>query len=722
MAQSSSSSTGFALDPRDLLNAVRRRKWWLVGSTLLVGAAVALGTMRQPKIYQAKAQILIEPQVPKVLGNDVAVDEPGEAVHQHRVFLNTQYTTITSRVVLRDVIARLDLANDPQFRAIHKVEGLTGDALERALEEGLAATVRVVPEPSSRVVGLVVEDQDAKRAAKIANTLGQAYIDYSLERRLENTRGASKWLDERVTEFGRLIEAREKELYEFKNQNKLISVSLEDRLNMTAASIGILNSKMIENRTKLIELEARQAILRSQLTGTEDDLPPLQDSQVLIELRSALVRLTKQQAELTSRYGEKHPSMIALDKQIEELRGQVRREVSRMITSTENEIAALRSAERGLTLEMTRAKDDAMALSSLFLDYSKLNRDLGTTQTMYQSLLKRQTEADLSGLLKSNFVRWFQEAEPVYTPVRPSVPKNAMLGLLVGLLLGTLVVVGEVLLDNTVHSQADIEHVLGLPFLGVLPKILEEPGMPRVEDRRLPNERDLYILRNPKSAIAECARSIRTNLLFMGADKRLKRILFTSARLGEGKSTTTVQVGVTMAQAGNRVLVIDTDLRKPRLHRAFRVSGEVGLTSLLVDAATPEQAIKSTEVVGLDILPCGPIPPNPSELLHSEKFLQVLNALSDRYDRVLLDSPPIGVVTDAAILSKQVDGTLLVVHASGTPKELVRRAARLLQDVDANILGVVLNNLDVTSGSYGYSHYSYERYGYTSEAEEQANA
>jgi capsular exopolysaccharide synthesis family protein len=288
--------------------------------------------------------------------------------------------------------------------------------------------------------------------------------------------------------------------------------------------------------------------------------------------------------------------------------------------------------------------------------------------------------------------------------------------------LGVLVAVAEVLLDNTVHSQADIEQGMGLPFLGVVPKILEEAGKVKVEDRRLPNERDLYIIRNPKSAVAECARSIRTNLLFMGADRSLKRLLFTSARLGEGKTTTTVQVGVTMAQAGARVLIIDTDLRKPRLHRAFRISGEVGLTSLLVDAVKPEGAIKSTEVVGLDILPCGPIPPNPSELLHSDKFEQVLAALCDRYDRVLLDSPPIGAVTDAAILSKIVDGTLLVVQANGSPKEAVRRAARLLRDVDANIVGVVLNNVDVNAGTYGYQHYYYERYGYGSEAEEQANA
>jgi capsular exopolysaccharide synthesis family protein len=285
--------------------------------------------------------------------------------------------------------------------------------------------------------------------------------------------------------------------------------------------------------------------------------------------------------------------------------------------------------------------------------------------------------------------------------------KNTGLGLLVGLLLGLVIAFGGVLLDNTVHNQEDIEQNLQLAFLGVLPKIRQS-----TEGDGDSVDRDRYILENPKSAVAECARSIRTNLIFMGTERPLRRLLFTSARPAEGKTTSAIAMGITMAQAGSRVLLIDTDLRKPRLHKTFGVSAEVGLTSTLVEIEKLDEAIKSTQVVGLDVLPCGPLPPNPAELLHSERFVALLDTLSKRYDRLLLDSPPVGAVTDAAILSQTCDGTLLVVQSSKSPKETVRRAARQIQGVGANLVGVILNDFDIEAGSYGYHHYHYYRYSY----------
>lgn len=209
----------------------------------------------------------------------------------------------------------------------------------------------------------------------------------------------------------------------------------------------------------------------------------------------------------------------------------------------------------------------------------------------------------------------------------------------------------------------------------------------------------------------------------MATDRPLRRLLLTSARPGEGKTTTITALGIAMAQAGNRVLIVDTDLRKPRLHRAFGVSGEKGLTSALVGEPI-DSCIKNTELVNLQLLPCGPLAPNPAELLHSEKFLGLLDELSEKYDRVLLDSPPIGVVTDAAILSKVSDGTVFVVQANSTPKEAIRRSARQLFDVDATMLGVILNDFEIGSKAGGYSDYYYYQYyrGYGDDEEAKAKA
>ena len=726
-SETTSAVRSFAVDPAEFINALWRRKWLILLGTLGVGAAVAAGTVRQAKIYQAKAQILIEPVVQKVLGDGMAMDDIGDQARQERAFNNTQYKTITSRKVLEDVVRRLKLHEDPSFK---QTAGISTDDPQAAIVAAVGVLSRVIsvePEGRSRVVSLLVEDADPARAARIGNALGNAYIDYTLESRLENTRRASRWLDKQVADFATRIEKQEAALAKYRKTNLLVSVSLEDRQNMISASLSMLNERLLQNRAMLIEKRAQRQVIDEVLASDRpnpDAVALIQDNPVIQELKSSLVTLDKQRAELSTRYGDKHPDMVAVVKQLEETRIALLTEIENVLRALDSEIRALETARNGLEQAVGEEKQKALDLNTMGLEYSKLTRDLGTMKATYEALLKRQTEADLSTLLEANFVRWFEQARVPKLAVRPSVPKNAALGLLAGLLLGVLIVAGGVLLDNTVHGQADVETILRMPFLGIFPRVADNlPRRGRKKKERLfSRERDLFVLKNPKSAAAECARSVRTNLMFMATTRPLRRLLLTSARPAEGKTTTAVALSVAMAQAGNRVLLLDSDLRKPRLHRAFGVSGEEGLTSVFVGRDIDE-VIKRTEMPGLDILPCGPLPPNPAELLHSEKFIAVLDMLSERYDRVLLDSPPVGAVTDASILSQLVDGTVLVVQAHETPKEAARRAGQQLRDVGAHIAGVILNDYDVQVGDYGYQHYYYYRgYGYGSDADEEAKA
>lgn len=721
----SNDGTGPAVDPKEVLHALKRRKWIIVLSTVVVAAAIVVGTMRQPKIYAASAQIMIEPNLPRVLGNDVSVDNMAEQTRAERVFTNTQFKTMTSRSIIRDVIDRLQLDRDKEFLSTYGLGGVSDpEEQAKAIEGLLLQNITVEPEAGTRIVTIRVEDQDPMRAVKIANTMGDAYIDYTLRKRLDKTHEASKWLDLRVDEFGKRLEDAEKRLYEFKRDNSVFSVSIEDRQNMTGASLQILTEKLVETRTKLIELEARRKVVQQLLQNPDADpseIPEVAESEVVGELRAALVNLDKQQAEMSARYGAKHPVMVALEQQIARTQAQLAQEVKRVVSALDSKVLGVETAQQGLEAEMAQQKDKALALNNLALEYTKLTRDFGTTKTTYEQLLKRQTEADLSGRLdKFNFVDWFQRAEPRMAPVRPSLPKNALIGVVVGLILGLLIAVAGVLMDNTVHTQAEVEELLRLPFLGLIPRISDQERA-NAKELGYNRNRDLYVVQNPKSAVAECARSVRTNLLFMGADKPLRKLLLTSAGTGEGKTTTSIGLAVTMAQAGNRVVLLDTDLRKPRLHRTFGVSGEVGITSVLVDAAQLDEAIKKTEVVGLDFLPCGPLPPNPADLLHSARFRELLERLAGMYDRVLLDSPPVGVVTDAAILSQLVDGSILVIQANQTTRESARRARRRLLDVDANIVGVVLNDLDIDSAANSHQYYYY-RYGYGTDGDDDAKA
>jgi len=647
--------------------------------------------------------------------------------------MNTQYKIIQSRAVYRDVIKRLKLTQDLEFKTQYGLQNVTDeDKLIKAAESVLHRRVLVQQQKRSRIVRLIVEDYDPNRAARIANTIGQTYIDVSLERRLLSTRKAAKWLDQRVDDFTNDIETAERNLAEFKEQNMLISNSVEDRKVRIAASLNKLNDDYLQTRTKLIELESEQAVIK-EATGPETSIkdlaaiPRIHQSQSVQNFTNTLVKLEQKRAELLSRYGSRHPKMLAVNNQISRVKTLREQEVENILGSLSNEISALRKRQLGVQAEMQKQRRKAQSLNTVALEHSKLNRQLGTNQDTYKSLLKRRLETDLSGQLESNFVSFQETAEPRPYPVRPSVPTNTVFGALLGLLFGLVVTVGSALLDNTIHSQLDIENTLHFAFLGLIPKIEQEASTEKTgaTGAKIPRSRDMFIMENPKSAVAECARSLRTNLMFLGAEKPLRRILLTSAGPSEGKSTTVIALGTTMAQAGSKVLIIDTDLRRPRLHKTFGVSGKTGLTSLLLETSDKSETIKSTDIPGLDILPCGPLPPNPSELLHTDRFSAILKELEETYDRVILDSPPVNLVTDASILSQLTDGTIFVVKASKTTRDSARRASRVLHDVRANVLGVVLNDVDLKQGGYYRDHYyQYYRsgYGYGSDAENQAKA
>lgn len=715
----------FGISPKEILHAILRRKWLILASTLAVGIAVTAGTMRQPKVYQGTAQLMIDPVLPRYIEGTGDFDNFSDLARAERAFNNTQYEILKGRIVLRKAAAELGLDKDEKFLAAHGLSKDREDVLE-SIVGVLSRQMTVEPRLGSRIVKVMIEDYDADRAARIANGIAQSYQDHVLSSRIDNTRGASEWLDKRVAEYGQKLQDIDKQLMEFRRENMLLALTAEDRQSTYGAKLTTLNQKLVEVRTNLIALRAKRTMLQQELEEKKGDfeaLATIVSNPVVQNLRSDMAKIESQRAELSARYGPLHQSMIAINKQLEQMNAMVVAEVKQIIEALNAEINAGEMTEKGINADIQIEKHDALALNDLLLKQNLMSRDYGLTKTTYETLLKKQTEADLSGSTNVNFVHWFERAEPNPSPIRPSVTRSAAAGLLLGLLLGLLVAIGGVLLDNTVHTQADVEEGLGLTFLGILPSIQEEgekPTRAQLMKGERPASRDLFIIQNPKSSLAECARSIRTNLLFMGTDKPLKRILVTSPGPSEGKSTIAINLSVVMAQAGNRVLLVDTDLRRPRLHYTFGVSGEKGLTSVLLGASQVTEVIKSTDVIGLDVLTCGPLPPNPAELLHSEGFQKLLRELDGRYDRVVLDSPPIGVVTDAAILAQSVDGTLMVAKASKTTKEAVRRSRRQLLSVNANIIGLVLNDIDLEHGGYGYSYYYYRRYGYGTDVEKGA--
>jgi capsular exopolysaccharide synthesis family protein len=281
---------------------------------------------------------------------------------------------------------------------------------------------------------------------------------------------------------------------------------------------------------------------------------------------------------------------------------------------------------------------------------------------------------------------------------------NVALAGLLSLALGLVIVFLLEYMDRTIKSSDDVERTMRAPVLGLIPVVAEVASGTSPESVR---DRDLYVFQHPSSRAAECCRSIRTNILFSDADRELRVLTITSPNPREGKTTSVIYLGTTMAQSGQKVLVIDTDMRRPRLHQSMGISRDRGLSNLILGDSTYEDTIKTSDVPHLYVLPCGPTPPNPAELLLTQRFKQIMADLGERYDRIILDSPPLQAVADAAVLGRLSDGVILVAKSGKTKREDLARSARQLRDVQARIVGVVINNLDLSSRTYGYYNYAY---------------
>jgi capsular exopolysaccharide synthesis family protein len=401
---------------------------------------------------------------------------------------------------------------------------------------------------------------------------------------------------------------------------------------------------------------------------------------------------------MAQRYLPKHPEMVRLQAQRDLLDRELAAQIAKIVRGIEAEYAVAADREKALTAELDAAKREKQALDKKEIEYRVLEREVETNRGLYDVLQKRMKETQVTENLRANNIRLIDRAEPPLAPVRPRTRVNLILGLILGLVGGAGLAFFFEFIDNTVKTQEDVEGLLRLPFLGIIPSFRGDVG------ERIAT--DLFAHEHPKSSVTESCRVIRTNLLFAAPDKTLRRLLVTSAGPQEGKSTTVTNLGIVLAQGGKRVLILDSDLRRPRLHKVFDVpAGRPGLTTLIMGEATLDEVIFATAVPGLSVIPCGPIPPTPSELLGSRHMEDLLPRLDERFDWVLFDSPPVIAVTDAVVLSRLADGVVLVVKAGKTTRDLVVRAKRQLDDVGAPILGTVLNDFNVLGDGYRYYYY-----------------
>jgi succinoglycan biosynthesis transport protein ExoP len=731
------------IDLRKYFRILRKRLWHILLITLIVLGAVTFYTLRLPRIYKATATVQIETRAPRVLGREVEeISELGTGSYwTNKEYYETQYKVIKSRDVATRVVKKLKLNSDMEFLyplEMMKDPGFRGKTV--SVKEGakrLQAMVLVEPVKDSRLVQISIEHPNPSKAQLLANEIAEEYIDYNLEVVLESTINAVNWLSNQMETLQGELEGAEKNLYDFKNNENILSVSLEDRQNYLANEIQKISEGMAEIKMKRIELTAKKKQIETIPTDDPLSMPitPLLDNSLIQNLKSQYAQLTQEKVKMAEDHDVNWPAM----KELTDIKKNIQREVDNIMKAIELQYQETLEAEKGYRVQLADLQDKALDMNLKEIQYNKLFREKENTEKLYSLVLSRTKEADLQKILKANNIRILDRAIKPEAPVKPRVRLNILLGLIIGLMGGIGLAFLLEYMDITIKTQEEVEQELGLTFLGIIPSIGSNASRKshyyslksfkkRREHRRKGNgkeengkvfNKDLFVLENPKSSVAECIRSIRTNILFKSAERPIRNILITSPAPQEGKTTVGISLAITMAQSGNRTLIVDTDMRRPRVHKAFNIPNTSGISSAILGIESLSQAIVPSGVENLEVLPCGPIPPNPAEILHTKRFVEIVGELSLKYDRIVFDSPPVVAVTDAVILSTICDGVLIVIRPLSTLKSAARQAKKQILDVGGNIVGVVFNDLDLENRQYGYYHYYYSRkYGYYSRYED----
>lgn len=697
----------FNFDLSRYFDALRRYAWALIAVVALAVTGAVIYTSRLPKIYEAKASVQIEPRLPDLLGQGAEALMIGASggldyYKQQRQVLSS-YTLIQQTVEQHQLYLQLLSENE---RAGRKLETQI-DLATRKLQRNLVAKY---PD-QDRIMYVTVRNEDPRLAADIANKHVETYIDFTKNLLTTNSRNASGALAHEFETEEENLRLAEAKIYKFQKDNDLLAVSLEDRQSLVSSNITMFTQRMNEARARRIDIGSKLERMKRAAANTND----LLDSPILMMGDSASFDA------LRAQYYTEHNAFLQLEKEIgpknveyqkqklkvDDLHAALQAEARRIIGGVEEEYQAALATEKQLGLEVEKYKQEAFELGPKIVAFNELLREKKSIEDRYTILRNRLSASEMTGRMNSTtdttYAKKLDPALVPTTPVAPNVRLNAMIAGAVALVLGFGVLFLIVFLDRSVKTTADAQQAAGVPVVGVIPMV-SAADLPQDEDRA----RDLYVHEHPTSSVAECCRSLRTNVLFSGADRNLKTLMVSSANPREGKTTSVIYLGTTMAQSGQRVLLVDSDMRRPRLHASTGISRSTGLSNLILGDQNYDEVIRSTDIPNLFVLPCGPTPPNPAELLMTKRFEHVLADLKQRFDLVILDSPPLQPVTDAVLLSKHTDGVLLVVRAGKTARDEIRRSARQVRGVGGNIIGVVVNELDASSrDSYYYSYYGY---------------
>lgn len=727
--------SGEQVDFERLFNLLRAKAWLIFAVAAVIVAAAMIYVVRSPKIYESRALIQVEQSSQKVVNiAEVAQENP-----QTPDFVNTVVQALTSRKLLLRVVYACGLEKDPEF-APPRANGKPYSEIQ--LADRLAAKVSVQLRRGTRLVELEVEDQDPEKAQKIATSFIREFLRENFDQKIALSRVANEFLQEEAEKLKKKLEDSERKLQAYKEENK--AVSLEDRQNIIVEKLRDLNTKVTDAKSKRLQLEADIEQLKRVEKGNLDELLSINSVSQLPQvalIREQLVASEVELAGLKERYLPKHPKYIAAATRIANLKQSLGSEANQAGETLGRLYEAAKESETKLDAALQEQEDKALELTKIAIPYNVLQRDVESDRALYESVTKRLKETAITQGVEQAPYRVIEEPMVASTPSKPKTKLILAAALFLGLAFGVAVVIALDFLDHSLRTVDEAESYLGLPSLTAIPDNRDASVSEQVteawKDKKLSNlpgaliekrlvapvrkklgqnanspeeiRHPLIFVEDPASLQAEAIRTLRTSLSLLGKQTERRTYLFASAIPQEGKSFTSLNFAHSLAQQGLRTVIIDADLRKPKLKNDLlpEAGDIVGLTDYLSGNSTVEEVVTKTPQENLFLLPAGHRAPNPAELLTEESFRTLLDTLLQKYDRVVVDSAPVNAVSDVLAIAACFHTTCLIVRAGKTPKKASLRAVKQLQKSGAHLAGFIFNRLPVGGRSAGYYYYYY---------------
>ena len=713
------------IDISQYIRILKRRKWSIILVTFL---SLVLGVYYLSKatpIYQASAKIQADPVQPNASAQD-------QYIMNSMVFLfyETQYEIIQSRKVAETVVDKLDLVNKYKVELEElKAEGgnkglldplkafikgfiadeeeqksgpveLTDNQLRTMLAQGIQAGLSVSGGTQSQIINISYQSEDPLLAAEIVNAISESYIEFGLEARLSQIKDTAEWLSEQLEELRVTLQESEDKLRNFRLSQNLMDTEQQQRIANT--QLQTLNTELVRAQTQLSEAQE----IYSQVQQLEREggdyraLGPVLQSNTIRDLVREESTLSRKVQELSERYGEKHPKMIAARSDLASAQANLDREALKIVENIRKEYRLAQVQEKNIRDLITQTTTDLQSYQGDSFELTRLEREVENNRRVYESFLGKLMEADVSGDYDASNIRIIDNATIPEYPVKPRGALIIAASLVFGAFFGVVFAFVRELMGNVFRTPDQLEQELSLPSLGITPLVKKKKGNVAPEKQYIADQR---------STFAEAINTIRTGLMFSNIDNPPKTILITSTNGSEGKTTLAINLAVALSQM-DKTLLIEMDLRKPAVGRDLGIKADMGLSDLLSGKTDTNVFHQVEGAPNLSVITCGTIPPNPMELISSKRFANLLQSLRDRFTHIVIDSPPTLPVSDSCVLAKMVDATIVAVKAEETKISMAKETITRLSKVNATITGVVLTQASPQKMSYYGEHYYQDSY------------